>query len=245
MNADARLPACDHAAGVAPWRAARYTARVRNAARIFLVVLLSAPVVDAATSGPVAVHDGEEYEASLPARTRACIVFPASMFDATHCPAGAKPTESVPGSGKTRVVALGLLTVDDRGKQRQAQFMIAFNPLTYSSQPDRAVADAYAAGMMDRIPSQVPGGKVRTESRAVRLVTRPGETLVRIAYDVDGATGAYERFQHSISYSGWSQRGSYAFTITTAAANAAVFEAVADEIAQTIRLVHPAPLQPR
>ncbi len=167
------------------------------------------------------------------------------MFDATNCPAGVKPTESVPGAGNTRVVALGLLTVADRGTQRQAQFMIVFNALTHSSQPDRAVADAYAAGMMNGIPSQAPGGKVRAESRSVRLATRPGDTLARIAFDVDGATGAYERFQHSISYSGWSQRGSYAFTLNTAGPNAAAFDALADEVAQTIRLVHPAPLQSR
>ncbi len=188
------------------------------------------------------VRDGDEYSFDVPRRARPCIVFPASMFESANCPPDARPLDTPPPSPeRERVIALGIVQAGD---QRPAQITVTFNRLKRSFQPDQAVAEAFAAGMMRQIPASIPGGRVRAETSTVGLLAMHGLTVARVAFDVDGASGPYERFQHAVSYSVWGPGGSYTVSLYTANANAPALDALAQEMAATIRLSHPAPPMP-
>jgi hypothetical protein len=99
--------------------------------------------------------------------------------------------------------------------------------------------------MTARIPEAIPGASVRGGRPTVRLLSMNGLTAARISFDVDGASGKYERLEHTVSYAVWSPEGTYVFVLNTGSTNAAAFDALADELASTIRLTHPAPPMPK
>jgi hypothetical protein len=201
---------------------------------------------DAAGSLPdsaVTIHDGEEYSFSIPRRARICILYPASMFDSATCPPGAKPPDSVPRDNP-RTIAVALVNIHDWGSGKSALLVSALTKRSRPLQPDHGIAEAFAAGMMAEVHKTVPGGRVRPDTRSVDLVTLHRRTLARISFDVDGATGPYELYQHSVSYSVWATEGCYTTAFYTVGSDAAAIDALAEEVAGTIRLAHMAPERP-
>jgi hypothetical protein len=194
----------------------------------------------AVAPGAVAISDGDEYSVTIPPAARPCIVFPASMFDPAACPPEARPVESFPALERARVLAVGSVRIDDSGILRVARLTSSLNKLRRSFEPDLEVAEAFAAGMADEITAAVPGTTVRGGRPAVRLLRVGGVTVVRISYDIDGATGPNEFLQHNVSYTVWAPDGSYSFVLSSASANGAVFDGLAEAMAATIRLAHPA-----
>jgi hypothetical protein len=128
-----------------------------------------------AADAAIEIRDGDEYSFSIPRRAQVCILHPATLFDRAGCPPESKPVASPPAADRVRVIAIGPVNINVQGTQRRALLVSTLNRLTYSRQPDRAVAEALAAGMMDEIPycPSLDRGGVQWEARAFQLPRVP------------------------------------------------------------------------
>jgi hypothetical protein len=196
-----------------------------------------------AAPAPTVVRDGDAYSFGIPARAGACVLFPATLFDAAACPSQAKPLTTAPDMPEdVRLLAVGILRIDDPGHEHQAVLLTAsLDKMRHSLEPDEASAASFAAGMRDEAKESAPGTTVHSGSESVRLASIHGVRLARIAFDLDGATGTYARLQHTIAIVGWSSAGAYAITLNCTRADAPAADALADEIAKSVRVAAPAP----
>ncbi len=176
---------------------------------------------------------------------RPCVVFPPALFDAAACPAGSKPVESFPAQEKVRILCIALVRLDDHGTERPAQLTASLTKMRYSFDPPTPdVAGVFGAGMAHRMVETWSGATIEGGTPTVRLVPLNGVTAARISFDVDGAGGAFARFQHMVTFAVWAPEGAYAVAINSELASAAAFDALADELSQTIRLTRHAPPRP-
>jgi hypothetical protein len=189
----------------------------------------------------IVIRDGDEYSFSIPRRVQACVLYPVAMFDSATCPAGAKPAEKVPSTEDTRIIAIALLNVEDHGTKGSAILVTTVTKLRHSRQPNQDTANAFADGSIDEVVNHVPGGRLHPGSRHVDVIPHGGQAMARISFDVDGASGQYQTYQHSLSYSVWAPEGPYMMSFEATQASAKAIDDAAAEMAATIRLVHPAP----
>jgi len=194
-----------------------------------------------ASARPVVVRDGDEYSFSIPPSASPCIEFPAAQFDPVACPPEARPVDPPPVPERMRVLTIGLLRLQDHGVQRRAQFMASLKRMLHPFQPNQRVAEAFARGVVDGALETFRGAPVRGAVPTVLLLSINGLTTARISFDLDGVTGPYESSQHWVCHVVWGDPMAYVFAIMTSSAAAAASDRLADELAQTIRLQHPAP----
>jgi hypothetical protein len=147
----------------------------------------------------------------------------------------------LPASEPSRVIAVGLARVHDGETVREAQLTVTMTKLRRSQQPSQDSAEAFAAGMADEAVAAGPGLRIRGGRPTTRLVTLGDRVFARISFDIEGATGSLARLQHYIGYTVWAPEGPYMLGLNTMTANGPAIDALADEIARTVRLTRPAP----
>ena len=142
-----------------------------------------------------------------------------------------------------RVLGGGLVRIADGSLEKLGQVTVVFTRLSASYQPSQESAEAFAAGMADQVVSSVRGARLK-ERPTTQLVRLGGQLAARIAFDVDGASGPFRFFQHTIAFNVWAPGGTYTLELSTTGDNARAFDALADDVASTIHLTHQAPPRP-
>jgi hypothetical protein len=186
------------------------------------------------------IRDGNAYSINIPDSAQPCIVYPAGLFDRTNCPREAQPMAAPPHiSPESRVLTLGSVKVDDGGKPVMATLVATVTELRGNTEP-RDV-HAFARGMAEGLVKNRPGAKLRGEPQA-RVVTLSGAHAARITFDVDHLSD--QGLDHVVSYAAWSDAGDYNLTLMAPPAHAATIDALADRIASTLKIAHPARPRP-
>jgi hypothetical protein len=190
------------------------------------------------------IRDGDDYSLAIPARLHACFVFPASMFDADECPPGSKIADPAAFPSKVRLLAIAVFRLGVDSGTGLVQLTVSMNQMGHSYQPFPASARAFADGITRGIPQSFAGATVRGGTADVRLVTANGLPMARFAYDVDGLSPQSRRFAHGVMLAVWSPEGAYTYTLNSRAEDAAAADAMADEMATSVRIAHLAPPAP-
>lgn len=190
------------------------------------------------------IRDGDLFSLTIPASLRACFAFPAARFDASKCPPGTKTIDASKFPAKTRPLAIAFFRSGMDGGGTFLQLSVSMTQADHAYQPVPATAKAWARGILKSIPTSFPGGTVRGDESRVRILTAHGLTVARFAYDVDGLSGTYKRFEHDVTYAIWSPEGAYTYSISSVAPAAADADSMADEIVASVRIAHLAPQVP-
>jgi hypothetical protein len=200
----------------------------------------------AAAVDVVTLRDGDAYSVSVARAAAPCILYPESLFDTSLCPAEARPMPSAPpGSSRSKLVALGLVRFVDQEQVLMGQLTVSFNGMSHASEPTQATAVAFGSGMVDSLVKSVPGSAVVGGGPSVRLMTTDsGLHLARISFDLSRIAGDKPKLEHSVSYTAWAADGAYTLSLTTRVGYASMLDALADQMAASIRVAHPAPPVP-
>jgi len=206
-----------------------------------LNALPAAPAVDV-----VVLRDADAYSVAVARGASPCILYPDSLYDATMCPVEARPLDSPPpGPSRSRLVALGLLRFVDKNAPQTpqiGQLTVSLNRMDHPHQPTQEVAQAFASGMVDSFTRSVPGAMIGAGGPSVRLMTTDaGLRVARISYDATRISGDSPRMEHSVSFTVWSTDGAYTFSLTSRQQYAEVMDALAAQMAASLRVAHPAP----
>ena len=201
----------------------------------------ASPVVP--TVDVVVLRDGADFSVAVARGANPCILYPDTMYDATMCPVEARPLPSAPpGPSRSRMVALGLVRFVDKGEPRIGQLTVSLNRMDHPREPTQESAQAFASGMADSITRSVPGATVAPGGPSLRLVTtEAGLHVARITYDVTRISGDNPRTEHSVSFTVWATDGAYTFALTARQQYADVMDALAEQMAASLRVAHPAP----
>jgi hypothetical protein len=183
------------------------------------------------------IRDGDAYSITIPDGARPCLVFPAGLFDKTHCPKDAKPLAAPPGvNPDSRVLGLGSVLAGDAGSESFATVIVTATQLADNAEPSDL--REFARGMADGLVKSRHNATLRSGPEAQSL-TIGGVHMVRITFDVAGLSE--QGLDHVISYASWSKASDYNVTFMTAPAHAAAIDALADQTAATIHEAAPAP----
>jgi hypothetical protein len=179
------------------------------------------------------IRDGDAYSITIADDARPCIVFPAGLFDKTHCPKDAKALAAAPGvNPDSRVLALGSVLADDAF----ATLVVTATQLADNAEPNDL--QEFARGMADGLVKSRHDAALRSGPE-VQSLTLGGVHVARITFDVSGLSE--HGLDHVISYASWSKTSDYTFTLMTAPDHAAVIDALADSTAATLHEAAPAP----
>jgi hypothetical protein len=183
------------------------------------------------------IRDGDAFSFSLEGNTQPCLVYPASLFERTSCPRDAKPLADPPKlNSDSRVLMLGSVRADDDGGPARATVIATVTNLPDNSEP-RDLHE-FARGMADGLVKSKPGAKLRSGPDA-KLVILGGVHAARIVFDVDGLSA--QGLDHVISYATWAETNDYTVTFMANPAHGPAVDAMADRMATTIHVAHPAP----
>jgi hypothetical protein len=183
------------------------------------------------------IRDGDAFSFSLGSDAQPCIVYPPSLFDRASCPRDAKPlTEPPKLNPESRVLMLGSVRADDAGGPARATVIATVTQLSDNTEP--GVLQEFAHGMADGLVKSKSGAKLRTGPEA-KLVTVGGVHVARIVFDVDGLSA--QGLDHVVSYAAWSETGDYTITFMANPAHGPAVDAIADQLATTMHVAHPAP----
>jgi hypothetical protein len=204
-----------------------------------LSALPAAPAVDV-----VVLRDGDDYSVAVARGASPCILYPDSLYDATMCPVEARPLPTPPpGPSRSRLVALGVVRFVDQSEPRIGQLTVSFNRMDHPREPTEESAQAFASGMVDAFTRSVPGATITPGGPALGLMTTDsGLHVARIIYDVKRISGdAQPRMEHSVSFTAWSTDGAYTFSLTSRQQYTEVMDALAGQMAASLKVAHPAP----
>ena len=179
------------------------------------------------------IRDGDAYAITLPDDARPCLVYPAGLMDASHCPPGTKALAAAPViNPDSRVLALGSVSAGDA----VGTVIVTATQLADNAEPGDL--HEFAHGLADGLVKSRSGAKLHAEPQ-VQSLTMDGVHVARIAFDIDGLSD--RGTDHAIAYASWSKTNDYTFTFLTAPAHAAAIDALADRTATSIQEAQPAP----
>jgi hypothetical protein len=205
-----------------------------------LSALPAAPAVDV-----IVLRDADAYSVAVARGAMPCILYPDAMYDATMCPVEARPLQSPPaGPSRSRLVALGLVRFMDKNAPQtpqMGQLTVNLNRMDHPHQPTQESAQAVGSGMVDSFTRSVAGAMLGAGGPSVRLMTTDaGLQVARISFDATRVTGDTPRMEHSVSFTVWSTEGAYTFSLTSRQQYAEVMDALAAQMAASLRVAHPA-----
>jgi hypothetical protein len=197
-----------------------------------------APAVDV-----VVLRDGDDFSVAVARAANPCILYPESMFDATMCPVEVQPMSSPPPRpGRSRLIALGLVRFVDQTETRAGQLTVTMNGMDRPREPTQASADAFAASMVSSLLKSVPGASLGSALPSTRLMTTDaGLHVARISFELGRMAEDRPKLEHTVSFTVWSTAGAYTFSLTAERQYATVMDAVAEQMATTLKVAHPAP----
>lgn len=187
------------------------------------------------------IRDGENFSMSIEDPTaRVCIMFPQSARDPAACGELTFPAQPPTSPGR-RDLAIGLIRFVDRGASARAPFAVSFITESNSAEPDNEKAEAFAREVERVYAREHPGTSIRPGTSRVELRAVARMKVARAAYDLDGLNPDDRRLmEHHIFYFVWTDGGLYTFMLSTGGDHAAAVDAIADNSALSLKVLHPA-----